>query len=62
MECMIDTSTWAPLSVTDIDDELANTEDILGALAEPAVNDDSSLAEEMAATAYALPAAARPVL
>ena len=54
MEHIIDTSTWAPLSVTDINDELADTEDILGALAEPALNDDSSLAEEMAATDYAL--------
>jgi superfamily II DNA or RNA helicase len=62
MERMIDTSTWAPLSVTDIDDELADTEDIVGALAEPALNDDSSLAEEMAATDYALPSAVRPVL
>ena len=40
-------------------DELADAEDILGALAEPAVTDDSSLAEEMAATAYALPSAVR---
>jgi superfamily II DNA or RNA helicase len=62
MERIIDTSTWDPLSVTDIDDELADTEDILGALAEPALNDDSSLAEELAATAYALPSAVRPVL
>ena len=45
---MIDTLTWASLSVTDIDDELADAEEILGALAEPADNDDSSLAEEMA--------------
>jgi len=62
MERMIDTSTWAPLSVTDIDDELADTEDILGALAEPALNDDSSLAEELAVTDNALPSAVRPVL
>jgi len=47
---MIDTPTWTSLKVADLDDDLADAEDILGALAEPAVNDDSSLAEEMAAT------------
>jgi hypothetical protein len=59
---MIDTPTWTSLNVADLDDDLADAEDILGALAEPAVNDDSSLAEEMAATDYALPSAVRPVL
>jgi superfamily II DNA or RNA helicase len=62
MEHIIDTSTWPPLSVTDIEDELADAEDILRALAEPALNDDSSLAEELAANDYALPSEVRPVL
>ena len=62
MERLTDTSMWTSLGVTDLDDELADAEDILGALSEPAVNDDSSLAEEMAATDYALPSAVRPVL
>jgi superfamily II DNA or RNA helicase len=62
MERLIDTSMWAALSVTDIDAEPVDAEDIFGALAEPALNDDSSLAEEMAATAYTLPSAVRPVL
>jgi hypothetical protein len=62
MEHIIDTATWPPLSVTDIEDELADAEDILRALAEPALNDDSSLAEELAANDYALPSEVRPVL
>jgi superfamily II DNA or RNA helicase len=56
------TSTWSSLSVTENDAALAEAEDMLGALAEPAVHDDSSLAEEMAVTDYALPALLHPVL
>ena len=39
MERLIDTSTWASLSVTDLNDELVDAEDIIGLLAESAVND-----------------------
>ena len=52
MERLINTSMWAALSITDSDAEPVDAEDIFAALAEPALNDDSSLAEEMAATAY----------
>src|SRR5436305_13762175 len=62
MERMIDTSMWASLSVTDIDDALVDADDILGILAEPAINDDSSLAEDIAAPGYALPSEVHPVL
>ena len=62
MQRMIDTSTWASLSATDVDDALADAEDLLEILAEPATNDDSSLAEEMATTDYALPSEVRPLL
>jgi hypothetical protein len=46
MERMNDTSAWASLNVTDIDD----AKEILEVLAEPTVNDNGSLAEEMAVT------------
>ncbi len=39
MERLIDTSTWVSLSVTDLDAELVDAEDILGLPAESAVDD-----------------------
>jgi superfamily II DNA or RNA helicase len=62
MERMIDTPTRVSLSVTDLDAELADPEDVLGDLVGPAVNDDSGLAEELAATNWALPPGVCPVL